>query len=55
MLEIVVYAWAVMYQPGPANMLGPPLFAGPLTDKAWRAFLLLRSVSVVAMLYSVFY
>jgi threonine/homoserine/homoserine lactone efflux protein len=36
MLEILIYAFGVMYSPGPANMLA--LFAG-INGQGWRAFL----------------
>jgi threonine/homoserine/homoserine lactone efflux protein len=43
MLEILVYAFGVMYSPGPANMLA--LFAG-VNGQGWRAFLYCVGVGV---------
>jgi threonine/homoserine/homoserine lactone efflux protein len=43
MFEIIIYAFGVMYSPGPANMLA--LFAG-VNGQGWRAFLYCVGVGV---------
>lgn len=47
MLEILIYAFGVMYSPGPANMLA--LFAG-INGQGWRAFLYCVGVGVAMLI-----
>jgi threonine/homoserine/homoserine lactone efflux protein len=47
MLEIIIYAFGVMYSPGPANMLA--LFAG-VNGQGWRAFLYCVGVGVAMLI-----
>ncbi|WP_417528088.1 LysE family translocator [Marinomonas shanghaiensis] len=47
MLEILIYAFGVMYSPGPANMLA--LFAG-INGQGWRAFLYCVGVGLAMLI-----
>ncbi|MGB0782025.1 MAG: LysE family translocator [Marinomonas sp.] len=47
MLEIFIYAFGVMYSPGPANMLA--LLAG-VNGQGWRAFLYCTGVGVAMLI-----
>ena len=47
MLDILIYAFGVMYSPGPANMLA--LFAG-VNGQGWRAFLYCVGVGLAMLI-----
>ncbi|MBJ7554570.1 LysE family translocator [Marinomonas spartinae] len=47
MLAIIIYAFGVMYSPGPANMLA--LFAG-INGQGWRAFLYCVGVGLAMLI-----
>ncbi|WP_417579989.1 LysE family translocator [Nitrincola sp.] len=47
MLEIIIYAFGIMYSPGPANMLA--LFAG-VSGQGWRAFLYCVGVGLAMLI-----
>ncbi len=48
MLEIIVYAFGIMYSPGPANTLA--LFAG-VNGQGWRAFLYCVGVGLAMLIW----
>ncbi|MGJ8648166.1 MAG: LysE family translocator [Marinomonas colpomeniae] len=48
MLEIIIYAFGIMYSPGPANTLA--LFAG-VNGQGWRAFLYCVGVGLAMLIW----